>query len=61
VVVSTTISPGLEDHKIFTISIGHVTRIWELGDFVRVTWGDHKDATSFIVSVRGGGHLFLGM
>ncbi|KAJ7769783.1 hypothetical protein B0H14DRAFT_2632674 [Mycena olivaceomarginata] len=37
VVGSTTISPGLEDRKIFTISIEHVTRIWELGDFVRVT------------------------
>ncbi|KAJ7687479.1 hypothetical protein B0H14DRAFT_2653808 [Mycena olivaceomarginata] len=62
VVGSTTISPGLEDRKIFTISIEHVTRIWELGDFVRVTSGDHKNATGFIVSARGGwggGHLFL--
>jgi ribosomal protein L24 len=63
VVGSTTISPGLEDRKIFTISIEHVTRIWELGDFMQVTCGDHKNATGFIVSARewGGGHLFLGM
>ncbi|KAJ7318791.1 hypothetical protein DFH08DRAFT_971156 [Mycena albidolilacea] len=59
VVGSTTISPGLEDRKIFTISIEHVTRIWELGDFVRVTCGDHKNATGFIVSARGGGGVAI--
>ncbi|KAJ7305672.1 hypothetical protein DFH08DRAFT_824973 [Mycena albidolilacea] len=59
VVGSTTISPGLEDRKIFTISIEHVTRIWELGDFMRVTCGDHKNATGFIVSARGGGGVAI--
>ncbi|KAJ7726073.1 hypothetical protein B0H14DRAFT_2641185 [Mycena olivaceomarginata] len=59
VVGSTTISPGLEDHKIFTISIEHVTRIWELGDFVRVTCGDHKNATGLIVSAREGGGVAI--
>jgi hypothetical protein len=59
VVGSTTISPGLENHKIFTISIEHVTQIWELGDFVRVTCGDHKNATGFIVSAHGGGGVAI--
>ncbi|KAJ7683741.1 hypothetical protein B0H14DRAFT_3534943 [Mycena olivaceomarginata] len=62
VVGSTTISPGLEDHKIFTISFEHVTQIWELEDFVQVTCGDHKNATGFIVisvSARGGGGVAI--
>ncbi|KAJ6607284.1 hypothetical protein B0H10DRAFT_2194971 [Mycena sp. CBHHK59/15] len=57
VVGPTTDSVVSPNTKLFTIGVGHVSRVWYLGDSVRVRWGEHQDRTGVIVASNVGGIL----
>ncbi|KAJ7312628.1 hypothetical protein DFH08DRAFT_822066 [Mycena albidolilacea] len=57
-VVGPTTASAVSPHiKLFTIEIGHVSRVWYLGDSVRVRWDEHKGRTGVIVASNVGGIL----
>ncbi|KAJ7820785.1 hypothetical protein B0H14DRAFT_2599765 [Mycena olivaceomarginata] len=57
-VVGPTTASAVSPHiKLFTIEIGHVSRVWYLGDLVRVRWDEHKGRTGVIVASNVGGIL----